>query len=586
MPRALSSHRVCAIALVSLLDLAVACSERGPGGAGTVPTLTGQLVACMADLRSATLSCDAPSGPSAGRSTSGFSGDLIVGGQGTNVELSSTNVGYNAATGIFQADVTVQNLMTQILGTPDGSAVTGVNVFFYSGPNVVAGTGEVSVANADGVGTFTGTFQPYFLYNEALATGQRSALKTWEWAVPSTVVRFAFQVLVDAAAAPVTATSCLNQAGSTITLSGVQTSEYRNPNLAEGSKIDASAAQFTTGTLYPVRISGSNICVHGGEVIGQWPPSTPWDFMFTTYGVLVDTGSNVTVENLWIFDYGNGVSFQQNAPNWTVRHSYFPYGRDGCVENDYQLSGTVDDVLMECYSPFAAEGGYPVDGSNNLQTIRNSLVHAQPMDGVFSGSVPGSVGIFEWGATSPQLALYNNVFRADQNSSEPYLAPPPGKLVDCFNNVMIWEGSGPFPETLPATFNGRPCFTLMTGQDGLEYWNSAVAQWKANHPSALTDIAPPVVSLFSPGVVGSATLTGTVSLTASAADDRAVAGVQFQLDGQNVGPELTTDSPPTKYTIAWDSTTMPNGAYTLTATARDAVGHMTTSAGVTVTVSN
>jgi len=77
-----------------------------------------------------------------------------------------------------------------------------------------------------------------------------------------------------------------------------------------------------------------------------------------------------------------------------------------------------------------------------------------------------------------------------------------------------------------------------------------------------------------------------VNLTASAADDRAVAGVQFQLDGQNVGPELTTDSPPTKYTIAWDSTTMPNGAYTLTATARDAVGHMTTSAGVTVTVSN
>ena len=583
MPRALSSHCLCAIALVSLLDLVAGCSERGPGMG---PSVTGQLVACMADVHNATLSCRTPGAPTVAQSGSGISGDVIVGGQGTNVELSSTNVGYNAATGIFQADVTVQNLMTQILGTPDGSAVTGVNVFFYSGPNVVAGSGEVSVANADGVGTFTGTFQPYFLYNEALATGQRSALKTWEWTVPSTVVRFAFQVLVDAAAAPVTATSCLNQAGSTITLSGVQTSEYHNANLAEGTKIDASAAQFTTGTLYPVRIRGSNICVHGGEVIGQWPPSTPWDFMFTTYGVLVDTGSNVTVENVWIFDYGNGVSFQQNAANWTVRHAYFPYGRDGCVENDYQLSGTVDDVLMECYSPFAAEAGYPVDGSNNLQTIRNSLVHAQPMDGVFSGSVPGTVGIFEWGATSPQLALYHNVFRADQNSNELYLAPPPGKLVDCFDNVMIWEGPASFPEPLPDTFNGRPCFTLLTGQAGLDYWNSAVAQWKADHPAALTDIAPPVVSLFSPGVVGSTTLTGSVNLTASAADDRAVAGVQFQLDAQNVGPELTTDSPPTKYTIVWDSTTMPNGTYTLTATARDAVGHTTTSAGVAVTVSN
>lgn len=585
----MTTRRVCAFALVPLLGLAVGCSER-PSGPGTSPTFPSQLVACVADLHSVTLDCHAPSAVSVG-STSRISSDLsdlIVGGQGTNVELSSTNVGYDAGSGIFQADVTVQNLMAQILGTPDGSAVTGVKLFFYSGPNVVSGSGSVSVANPDGVATFTGTSQPYFLYNQTLETGERSAVKTWEWAVPGTVVQFGFEVLVDAATAPVTATSCLAQAGGgpTITLSGLYTSEYHNPNLAAGTRIDASSAQFQTGSLYPVRISGSGICFHGGEVIGQWPPSTPWTFMYTTYGVLVDTGSNTTVENVWIFDYGNGVSFQQNAPNWTVRHSYFPYGRDGCVENDYQLTGTVDDVLMECYSPFAAEAGYPVDGSNNLQTIRNSLVHAQPMDGVFSGSVPGTVGIFEWGATSPQLALYHNVFRADQPSSEPYLAPPPGKLVDCFDNVMIWEGSGPFPETLPATFNGRPCFTLMTGQAGLDYWNSAVAQWKADHPAALADIAPPVVSLFSPGVVGSTTLTGTVSLTASAADDGAVAGVQFQLNGQNIGPEVTIDSPPTKYTIIWDSTGMPNGDYTLTATARDTVGHTTTSAGVTVTVSN
>src|SRR2546422_7845551 len=33
----------------------------------------------------------------------------------------------------------------------------------------------------------------------------------------------------------------------------------------------------------------------------------------------------------------------------------------------------------------------------------------------------------------------NNVFRVDQNSSELYLAPPPGKLVDCANNVMRSE---------------------------------------------------------------------------------------------------------------------------------------------------
>src|SRR5689334_4996903 len=202
MLRAVSSHRVCAIALVALLDLA-ACSEHGPSGPGTKPAFTGGLVACVADLHGVTLSCDMSSAPVAGPGGSAVSPDLIVGGQGTNVELSSTNVGYNAATGIFQADVTVQNLMAQILGTPDGSAVTGVKVFFYSGPTVVSGSGSVSVANPDGVATFTGTFQPYFLYDQSLETGQRSGVKTWQWSVPSTVVQFAFQALVDAATAPV-----------------------------------------------------------------------------------------------------------------------------------------------------------------------------------------------------------------------------------------------------------------------------------------------------------------------------------------------------------------------------------------------
>src|SRR5437588_166691 len=299
--------------------------------------------------------------------------------------------------------------------------------------------------------------------------------------------------------------SCLNQTGPTITLSGVQQSEYQNPALAAGTKIDASTAQFVTGTLYPFHVSGSNLCVHGGQVLGAWEPATPWQFMYTTYGVLVDSGSNVTVENVWIYNYGNGVSFQQNASNWTVRSSYFAYGRDGCVENDFQQSGTVDDVLMDCYDPFASSGGYGVDGSANRFTVRNSLIHALPMDGVYSGSVPGTTGIFEWAGTSPQIALYNNVFRADQNSNELYLAPPPDKLVDCANNIMIWLGSGPFPEPLPATFNGKPCFSLMTGQAGVDYWNTVVARWKGSHATALPDIAPPVVSLFSPGVVGRTT---------------------------------------------------------------------------------
>src|SRR5207244_12032612 len=66
-------------------------------------------------------------------------------------------------------------------------------------PTVTSGTGTVTVANRDGTGTFTQAGQPFFLYNEILATAQVSAARTWRWTVPTTVNRFAFQVLVDAA---------------------------------------------------------------------------------------------------------------------------------------------------------------------------------------------------------------------------------------------------------------------------------------------------------------------------------------------------------------------------------------------------
>src|SRR5207244_1446908 len=61
-----------------------------------------------------------------------------------------------------------------------------------------------------------------------------------------------------------------------------------------------------------------------------------------------------------------------------------------------------------------------------------------------------------------------------------------------------------------------------------------------------------------------------------------VVGVQFKLDGANLGIEDTA-SP---YSTSWNTTTAANGIHTLTAVARDAAGNSTTSAAVTVTVSN
>ena len=67
-----------------------------------------------------------------------------------------------------------------------------------------------------------------------------------------------------------------------------------------------------------------------------------------------------------------------------------------------------------------------------------------------------------------------------------------------------------------------------------------------------------------------------------AADNVGVAGVQFKLDGANLGAEDTA----APYSVSWNTTTAANGSHTLTAVARDAAGNTTTSAAVTVTVDN
>jgi O-glycosyl hydrolase len=94
------------------------------------------------------------------------------------------------------------------------------------------------------------------------------------------------------------------------------------------------------------------------------------------------------------------------------------------------------------------------------------------------------------------------------------------------------------------------------------------------------DTQAPTVSLTAPA--SGATVSGTVSVTATASDNVAVVGVQFKLDGNNLSSE-DVSSP---YSISWSTTGTPNGSHQLTATARDAAGNVTTSSVRTVTVSN
>jgi hypothetical protein len=98
--------------------------------------------------------------------------------------------------------------------------------------------------------------------------------------------------------------------------------------------------------------------------------------------------------------------------------------------------------------------------------------------------------------------------------------------------------------------------------------------------TATADTTAPAVAVSAPA--NGATVSLTITVTANASDNVSVAGVQFLLDGVALGAEDTA-SP---FSTSWNTRTASNGTHTLTARARDGAGNVTTSAAVTVTVSN
>lgn len=93
------------------------------------------------------------------------------------------------------------------------------------------------------------------------------------------------------------------------------------------------------------------------------------------------------------------------------------------------------------------------------------------------------------------------------------------------------------------------------------------------------DSAPPAVAVTNP--VDGATVSGSITLAATATDDVAVQSVVFKVDGTTVGTDTTAP-----YSTAWASGSVANGTHTITAIATDTSTNQTTSGPVSITVSN
>src|SRR5262249_22816365 len=123
--------------------------------------------------------------------------NVIVGKQNIYVTLALSGFAYNTTTHVFSFNGTVQNLMTQPIGTKDGSTIAdgGVDVFFINGPFVACGSGTVSPI-CTSTGTFTSSGQPYYQYGQIIKPDSVSATKQWQFQLSTNVCGFNFFVEV------------------------------------------------------------------------------------------------------------------------------------------------------------------------------------------------------------------------------------------------------------------------------------------------------------------------------------------------------------------------------------------------------
>ncbi len=220
-------------------------------------------------------------------------------------------------------------------------------------------------------------------------------------------------------------------------------------------------------------------------------------------------------------------------------------------------------------------------------------------------ALPPSVDINSLGLSSDGLVLARAMQQYGGYTVDSTTAPSP-------TNPLYKD----HPELDPGNKNGLNIYAdFLVDQTNAAKWARAVAlngDWKKiaahlkcvsnnnqTHPGGpgarvTTNIAPPLagenginpppdqppsISLTAPAA--NTQLTGTAALAASASDDNGVTKVEFYSGTTKIGED--TAAP---YSYSWDTTTVARGAASLTAKAYDTAGQSTSSAPITVFVTN
>ncbi|MFK7858065.1 MAG: hypothetical protein AB8B64_04575 [Granulosicoccus sp.] len=244
-------------------------------------------------------------------------------------------------------------------------------------------------------------------------------------------------------------------------------------------------------------------CWTGGVIYGAWDENgygvkrlsdtrrikrnkVSWEAPYHQSGGITLEISNFLLEDISIVSHGDGI--RSNGEDIVIDGAYVTDIHDDCVENDKLGTLLIKDSFFDgCYVAFSARSDFyeTYDGSRNLFEIRDTLVRLEKQPTVFKpdkyGTAPGHGNFFKWSLDknkAMKLAVHDSIFlvSAPSRHGDGLGLEEISHLESCSNNVIVWTGSGRFPnaEELP------DCFRLTTNYSE---WSSAVSAWRRRHPN-------------------------------------------------------------------------------------------------------
>jgi hypothetical protein len=266
-----------------------------------------------------------------------------------------------------------------------------------------------------------------------------------------------------------------------------------------------------TGLRYPLRVGilqsaavSGNTCILGGEIRGNLDPGADRVDLYDAYHSGIEhsatAGTFAVADGIRVDNFFDGYRKVGSGTGY-LKRAYFTDLKDDCIENEVDELGAhggiqIYDSLMECYSGISDDGDQAAPASKTV--LDGVLLWIKPTkDRVSPNACRGdqcgeladgtaNAEIWKGLATStPTVEVHNTWFRLDEasawNLSAMAFPCTPlsswGATSCVYDNVkVLWTGAGPYPgPELPAGV------TLVTGQDALDQWNAAAADWKADH---------------------------------------------------------------------------------------------------------